>query len=457
MHRVIGKREIRRARGWIQILGLIVLMAALVGPFPARALSLIRDAELEHSLKKLAGPVMRSAGMGSNRIRILVINDLSLNAFVVDSRHIFLHSGLIQKLKNPAALQAVIAHELAHIANGHLTRRPANMRAANRLTAVGFALAIAAAAKGEAQAGFGLATGLSSTAQRNFFAHTRSEESSADQSALRYMARAGIDPAAMNEVLDIFRGQEALRPGRQDPYARTHPMSRDRIRAVKGYVAALKTKPSEPGKSDRYWYARMSAKLDGFLRNPGWVLRQKSAKGSSEIATLRRAIALHRSPKPKQALAEINKLIQMRPKDPFYRELRGQILLESRNANTAVQSYRQAVQLAPSEPLILSGLGRALLAVDTRSATSEALKVLARSRARDPGDPRLLRNLAVAHAKLGQRGLASVATAERFAVLGRFKDAKLHAERASGALPRGSTGWLRAQDVLVTSEAALRR
>ncbi|WP_090220187.1 M48 family metalloprotease [Litoreibacter janthinus] len=429
-------------------------MATAFATVPAHAVSLIRDAEIEQALQQLAKPVLRSAGFGVGRIRILVINDSKLNAFVVDANHVFIHSGLITKLRRPEALQAVIAHELAHIANGHLTRRATNARVAGRVTAIGMALAAAAAIGGNGDAAIGLAAGTSSSAARRFFAHTRAEESSADQSAMRYMASANLDPAAMTDILEIFRGQEALRPGRQDPYARTHPLSQDRLRAVKGYAASYKSRVKPTTPEAQYWYARMSAKLSGFLGNPRYVLRRAESKGNGEIAMLRRAIAYHKTPNLKKALAEMNALLKMRPRDPYYHELKGQVLLEGRQFDAAVSSYKQALALAPREALIEAGLGRALLAQGSAGAAKQALAILIRARSRDPGDPQMLRNLALAHAKNGQNAMASVATAERYAVLGRYDDAVIHAKRASGALPRGSSGWLRAQDVLAAASAA---
>ncbi|MEP3345905.1 MAG: M48 family metalloprotease [Litoreibacter sp.] len=433
---------------------ILVVLGTCIAFTPVHAMGLIRDAEIEQALRQLAKPVLRSAGFGSSRIRILIINNPTLNAFVIDANHVFIHSGLIMKLHRPEALQAVIAHELAHIANGHLTRRATNARVAGRVTAIGLALAAAAAVSGNGQAAAGLAAGTSSSAARRFFAHTRSEESSADQSALRYMASAGVDPEAMTDVLELFRGQEALRPGRQDPYTRTHPLTQDRLRAVKGYVAGFKsrTKPTTP--EAKYWYGRMSAKLSGFLRNPRYVLRRTESKGNGEIAILRRAIAYHRTPDLKKATKELNALLKIRPRDPYYHELKGQILLEGRQFGGAVAAYRQALALAPREPLIEAGLGRALLAEGSRGATQQALKILINARSRDPGDPQILRNLAVAYAKNGQNAQASVATAERYSILGRHKDASVHAKRALGVLPRGSSGWLRAQDVLAASQVA---
>lgn len=433
----------------------LVFWAAVMQSLAAQ--TLVRDPDIEHALDKLAAPVLTAAGLSPARVKVLVIQDSSLNAFVVDTEHILIHSGLILKMERAEELQAVIAHEAAHIANGHITRRLANIRSTK--TAAGFGLLLAAAVaavSGEAEAGAGLAVGTQSTAMRLLFVHTRAEEASADQAALRYMASKGIDPTAMADVLDIFRGQEALSVGRQDPYVLTHPLTRDRIRAVEGYAAAYASRAEDHPEAD-YWFARAKAKLGAFTRNPGWTLRQVRRNDTSDLALMQRAIALHRMPKPDEALVQMNRLLARRPNDPFLQELKGQILLESRQTQAAVATYARAVELAPSHPLILASYGRALVALGTVDGARRALDVLERARTRDTRNPRMMRDLAVAHARTGNNGMASLATAERYALLGRLDDAEIHAERASGLLPRGSPGWNRAQDVLNAAREAEKR
>lgn len=432
-----------------------LLVALLLAPM-ARAQSLIRDAEIEHALRALLAPVAGAAGISVSQLRVMAINDSSLNAFVIDGRTIFIHSGLILKLDRAEEVQAVIAHELAHIANGHIMRRLTNLRGANSAAAMGTVLALGLAASGNGKAAVGLALGTQSAAQRRFFSHTRAEEASADQAGIRYMARAGVDPQAMADVLDIFRGQEALRPGRQDPYVRTHPLTADRLRAMKGYAAAYGEETRDDPQAD-YWFARARGKLGAFLQNSNYTLRKVGKSDKSEVAVMRRAIAYHRRPDTDRALAEVNRLVALRPNDPYYQELKGQILLESRRFPAAVNAYGRAVKMAPREALILAGYGRALLALKTNDGNARALAALEKARGRDPHDPRMLRDLAVAYARAGNNGMASLATAERYALMGRLKDAGTHAKRASDLLPRGSAGWLRAQDVLRAAEAAAKR
>ncbi|MBN2905935.1 MAG: M48 family metalloprotease [Rhodobacteraceae bacterium] len=435
---------------------LVVLMALALGSGQARAASLIRDAEIEYALRELTRPVATAAGISPGALRVLVINDSALNAFVADGQTVLIHSGLLLRLDRAEEVQAVIAHELAHIANGHLTRRMANLRGAHSAAAMGLVMSMAVAASGNPKAGAGLAMGTSSAAQRAFLSHTRAAEASADQAGARYMARAGIAPQAMVDVLDLFRGQEALSAGRQDPYVRSHPLTADRLRAVKGYATAYADQARE-NPDAAYWFARAKGKLGAFLQSPRYTLRKVPARDTSSVALMRRAIAYHRTPDPDKALAEMRKLEAARPNDAFVQELKGQILLESRRFGPAVTAYRRAVDLAPSEPLILAGYGRALLALNTPDGNRRALAALEKARDRDPRDPRMLRDLGVAYARAGQNGMASVATAERYAVMGQMKTAALHAERASGMVPRGAPGWLRAQDVLAAAQIAMAR
>ncbi len=438
-----------KARASILMLALLAILSLSTG-LNAQSIRLLRDPDIEYGLKQLASPVLRAAGLSPNQIKILVVNDGSLNAFVIDNQHMFIHSGLIQKLESASALQAVMAHETAHIASGHLSRRIANLRNARTAAGLGLALGAVAAASGSPAVGSAIVLGSQRSAQRVFFGHTRSEESSADISSIRYLIRAGIDPQGALDVQDLFRGQEALSVGRQDPYTRTHPLNSDRLRALKGLVAGSQFK----GKTDpsaEHWFARTKSKLSAFTRAPSWTLRRAGEHGYADVTLMRQAVAYHRQSDRQKALKHIDLAIAKRPNDPFLLELKGQILLESRQFSQAVQSYSAAAQLAPRNALILGGLGRAQLAA---KQTQAALKTLEAARGRDIADIHVLRDLAVVYGQLKNPGMASVVTAERAILLGRPKDAALHAQRAIDQLPRGSGPWQRAQDVLLATRNA---
>ena len=432
---------------------ILLLLCTLA--LPARAVSLLRDADMEYALAQVADPILRAAGLSASGTKILVVDDASLNAFVIGNDAIYIHSGLIARMDRAAMLQAVIAHEAAHIANGHITRRMTNLGAARNAAALGTALALlAGAASGSGEAAAGIAIGAQSSAQRQFLAHTRAEESSADQSGLRYMRSAGVPVSGMLDVMQIFRGQEALSAGRQDPYIRSHPLSRDRLRAIEAFAAASARAETGGATAADYWFLRAKGKLTAFQRRGSWTLRRLGDSGAQDIAYMREAVARHRNSETNRAVASINKAIALRPQDPFYYDLKGQILMESRQFNAAVNAHAQAVRLRPRDGLLQAGYGRALLATGNDRA---ALQALENARRVDFRDGSMLRDLSVAYARNGQRGMASLVTAERYALRGRLEDAGIHAKRATGLLATGSGPWQRAQDVLLASERAAKK
>ncbi len=430
------------------------LLALLLAAGPASALTLIRDAEIEHTLQRTAWPLFRAAGLNPASVSIYIVEDRDPNAFVAGGQNIFVHTGLLTELDTIDQVRAVIAHELGHITGGHQTRRDQMLQGARGIAAIGMLGAAAAAVGGAPGAGVAIAAGAGAAASRNALGHSRAEEASADQAGLRYLAASGSDPHAMIDVLDHFRGQDAMLSLYVDPYAQNHPMWSDRIAMLEDRVARM-PHGDGPSADDTYWHARMVAKLDAFIDSPAQTLRRYPDGNGSEAARLARTVAWHRRPDPARAVAGVDGLLADRPDDPYYHELKGQILLESGHAAAAAEAYRRAVELAPKEPLILGGLGRALLNMNDDSVTQEARDALARSAELDDANGPVLRDLALAEARLGNDGAAALATAERFTLEGRFRDANRNATRAAALLREGSPGWRQAQDMITITRRAL--
>ena len=410
----------------------------------AQSAGLLRDSDIEEGLSRLAAPVLIAAGLSPVSTKVLVVDDDRLNAFVIDRRYIFLHSGLILRSKTPEMLQSVIAHEAAHIANGHIARRRQALQLSRNAANFGTALAVAVgAASGSGEAATGIALGVRGSATRKFLSHSRAEESSADQSALGYMVRSGINPMGMVDTLDIFVGQENLVVGRQDPYVRSHPLTRDRMRRVETMAMAHDDLPSDPDMV--YWHARVVGKLSAFQRAPSWTLGRVKDSHTEDIKHMRGAIAHGRAGNLTSAIQSIDRALSLRPDDPFYQDLKAELYMRNRAFSDSARAYKKAHDLRPKDAIILAGYGRALLA---DGKFSRALDILEQARVRDFRNSALLRDLGVAYSKLGKHAMASLVTAERYALRGRIKDAKMHANLAAAGLPVGSPSWQRAQDVI---------
>ncbi|MEM9139117.1 MAG: M48 family metalloprotease [Pseudomonadota bacterium] len=431
----------------IAIAGLLCLPPLIPSP-EAQATVLIRDAEIERTLDEISAPILQAAGLPPSSVEILLVRDRRLNAFVAGGRNIFLHTGLLIELETVEELLGVIAHEAGHIAGGHEARRRINLRNAQGPALLGLLVGIAAGAVGGGEAAVGIAAGTQGAILRSILRNSRAEEAAADQAGLSYLERAGVNPEGILKVLERFRGQEVLQIGNVDPYVLTHPLGTRRMSLLQRRVAetAGREWPKDPNRD--YWHSRLRAKLEGFLLDPQRVIDDLAGKPETEMVLLAKSVALFRQRDLRAAVRASDKLIAIRPNDPFYIELKGQILLESGEVRASLPYYRKAVQLAPNEPLLKAGLGNALIQTQDPAFNPEALRVLKEARDADLADATALRNLATAYDRAGENGMANLSTAERYALVGNIRSAVPLARRASAMLPEGSPGWLRAQDIL---------
>ena len=84
-----GWKSRRTSRAWGLCLAIVV---STISALPAAAQYLIRDAEIERSLRELAQPMINASGLSSRTIRLYVLADETPNAFVTNANTIFIHS-----------------------------------------------------------------------------------------------------------------------------------------------------------------------------------------------------------------------------------------------------------------------------------------------------------------------------------------------------------------------------
>ncbi len=432
-------------------MGLFATAALLSAQTEARAKAGIRDAEIERILRGYSDPLFRAGGLDKDAVTMYIINDPSLNAFVTGGQNVFINTGMIMTLDTPNELKGVIAHEAGHITGGHLARGPEAMAKAEVPMLIGMLAGIAAIAVGAPDIGMGLLIGSQSIAQRQVLAYSRTQESAADQAAVKFLAATGQSPRGMLGVFDRFADQEALSGVRQDPFIRSHPLSRDRISSLQGLVESSPYRDKTDTPEELRDYEMMRAKLRGFIEKPEVVLRRYPHSDRSAPARYARAAAYFRAAELTQAIAEIDSLIAERPDYAYFHELKGQIYVESSRPKEGLPAYRRAVQLAPHEPLIQASFGAAILAAADESdleAVKEAKKHLKLALKDEPDNGMAWYYLADAHARTGEDALAALATAERFYSLRQYPQAINFAQRAQGKLKEGSNEWQRANDIL---------
>ena len=422
--------------------------ATTAGLAQQQRISLIRDAEIETIIRGYATPIFEAAGLSASDVRIHLVNDQRLNAFVANGLNLFIHTGLIQRTDDPTQLIGVIAHETGHISGGHLVRVRDEMSNAVVQTLLGAALGAAAAlASGEGGVGAAIAMGTQEMARRNFLQYSRSQESSADQAALRYLDATGLSARGLLQFLEVLGEQELLSSTRQDPYLRTHPITQERIDSTREHVARSRYSDAPAPAEWREAHARIRAKLDGFLYPPQTTLARYKPEDRSLGARYARSIAYYRQADLANALPMIDALIAESPRDPYFHELRGQMLFENGRVVESIPSYERAVQLLPGSPLLRQELARASIETQDAGRLKQAISHLNEATRLEPGSPWTWRLLGIAYGKDGQMGMASLALAESALLRGARNEARSQAERAQRALQEGSASWLRADDI----------
>ncbi len=430
----------------------VLICAGLLCAGPAgaqkRSISFIRDAEIEATIRAFATPLFNAASLDPGAIGVHLVNDRSLNAFVGNGLNMYINTGLLMRAENAGQVIGVIAHETGHIQGAHLIQMREQIDQATlpmlleMLATIGAASAGSRASNPNDWGGVRGGGGPTMT-ERMLLRYSRGMENQADQAGMILLDRTGQSSRGLMEFLDILGDQELLQIGRQDPYVRTHPITRERIESVRTHVARSRFSeaPLPPDFEERH--ARMRAKLIGFLE-PARVAAVYKATDQSIPARYARAIAAYKQFDFAGSDAQFEALTRARPRDPYIIETRAQFLLEQGKPEAARDLYAQAVALAPTEPLIVQALGWSQLQT---GAVKEAIATLDRARSLRATDADTWRLLAQAYGRDGQIGLADYAQAEHYSLIGRRTEAAHFAERAMRALPPNSPVWLRAQDI----------
>ena len=428
----------------------------LSAPRPALAqegaLSLIRDTEIEAILRKDADPIFAAAGLTPADVKIHVVGDKELNAFVTGGQQMFVTTGLITTAKNPNELIGLMAHETGHIAGGHIARQGEGSRPAMATMFLTLGLGILAALAGAPDAAAGLAYSSTYFATLSYLGYSRVQEASADQAAVGYLNKAGLSGKGLVSFFDNFRYQEVFAESRKTPFFRSHPLTSDRIEALRLRVEAQSNYGKEDSAEAIAAHAILVAKVKSFMNPPSQTFVDYKETDKGFPARYARAIAYYKATQTDRAVQAIDALIVDYPDNPYLFELKGQVLFESGRIKESEPAYRRAVALAPHAPLIQTLLGQTLLATEDKAKIDEAVRYLQAAVARERDNAFTWRLLAQAYDRKGDSGQARLATAEQYFALGQAQEARVFGMRAREILPKDSTDWRRATDIVLVSE-----
>ena len=433
----------------------LALTAALavsvsLGAGQAAAQSLIRDTEIEEILARDSKPILDAAGIDAKSVEIVLIGSKELNAFA-GPRIMGFNTGLILESDTPNELQGVIAHEVGHLAAGHSARRGDMNSAGMKPFLLTMGLGVLAALAGSPEAAAGLAGSASYFGTLGALGYSREQEGRADQAGAALLDKAGLSGAGLAEFFDNFRYQEVFDEARRFAYFRSHPISSDRIESLRRKVEVQPNYNKKDSPEALAEHAIMKAKLDGFL-NPGVAITKYDEKATDYPSRYARAIAYYQLKEPERALKLIDVLLQEQPTNPYLWELKGQILFEFGRTEEAEAPQRKSVELKPEAPLLRINLGQTLIALDDKKKVVEGITELKRALNHEEDNAVAWRLLAEAHDKMGEDGLARLATAEYNFNIGDKRQARVFAMRAREMLTRGTPEWRRATDIVLVAE-----
>lgn len=421
----------------------------------AYAQSLIRDTEIEETLRDFSAPLLRAGGLDPKVVDIYIVNDDALNAFVTRGQNVFLHTGLILESETPNQLKGVIAHEAGHIAGGHLVRSDYGTRSAYGSMLIAAGIGLAAILAGEGAAGGAIIAGAPSFGTLDVLAYTRVNESSADQYAAQYLERTGQSGKGLIQFFEKFRYQEVLSNAKRYPYFRSHPLSSERIDALREVVDESPHTDVPDSDEDIYRLEMVQAKLRGFLEGQQVVFSKYPMSDTSDQARYARAVAFYRGASLKSALQEVDALIAKDPENAYYHELKWQILYESGRGEESLAPISRAIELKPEAPLFEISMAQALLENRDAANSDESIRLLKSALNKEPKNSAAWYYLSQAYGNQNKEALAKYATAEQAFAMADYNRALSFARRAQQDLRRDIPQWRRASDIIAISETQL--
>jgi predicted Zn-dependent protease len=423
----------------------IVLAASIAfAQSAAAAETFIRDTEIEADIRTMVTPIWKAAGLEPSALHVYLIEDKTLNSFVAGGQNEFINTGLIMRAETPNQLLGVLAHETGHIAGGHLTRAQQAMRNASIEGIIAMVLGAAATVVGK---NGGALLGAEGVAQRAFAQYSVTQEASADQAALTFLDRSSQSSRGLLQFFQILQSEELLSGVRQDPYLRTHPLTAQRLEHVRNHVDHSRFSDAPDSAANVEMLKRIKVKLAAFTSPPSSTLAAYPDQDQSVLARYARAIAYYRMPKLDKALPIIDGLIRDYPKDPYFRELKGQMLFENGRIADAVQPYEEAVHLAPGAPLLRISLAQVYIESNDPKVNKRAIAHLNDALRTEDKESNGWHLLATAYGRDDQMGMAALALAEEGLSAGKKKDATQQASRAKALLQKNPVAYNRAEEI----------
>jgi predicted Zn-dependent protease len=396
--------------------------------------SYLDDPDVESYLNQLGGrlaAVSSDPGMG---FYFFPINDLSINAFAMPGGYIGVHTGLILSAQSESELAGVMAHEISHVTQRHISRQVFQSSKLSMASMLAMGLALLAARSNGQVAGAAIATAQAGSISAQL-AFSRDFEREADRMGFETLGKAGFDVRGMGEFFARLQKSVRLYENNATAYLRTHPLSGERMSDMQNRELAASYRQV----ADSQDFLLVRAKLRAMLGTAGDAVQDfegllRDKKFVSEGATrYGLAVALARKRDWAAAEQELLTARKMKASAAILERQLAEVKLAQGDASAALVIYREAMVRYPLNQALNYGYGQALIKV---KRYDEALKFADMQLLSYPQDVRLHKMRAESYAGLGRGAQQHQALAEVFSLQGQTAgaiDQLQHAQKAGDA------------------------
>ncbi len=432
-----------------KILKIFLLLFFIIIPYnEAFPRSLILDTEIENLFEEYTKPLFIAADLPTDDIKIFVVSDPSINAFVMPNGLIFINSGLLIKADTPNEVISIIAHEIGHIVNNHHVTRMIELNNASQSQAIAAIIGLGTSVTGMLSgndnvttAGQGISVGGSDWAKKKYLRHSRGQEFEADMAAIRILESSGNSSRGLISMLEKIQKENFFDTDNINPLDLTHGLPEDRINILEPRIIEQSHyRRSDEGKL-LHKHNLVRAKLSGYLG-----LKNTFKKGTiyNDYASV---MNTYRNGRINTSIEKIKNLLLKDANNPYFYELLAQFYKEIKSYDLALESIRKANSLLPNHGEIEALHAEILILTDKEKEILSGITMLDKVTSENEVSTRYLLILSRAFYKIGNTPKADLYAARYYAARGQKDRAKSFARRAKKGLEYMTSDWLIADDI----------
>lgn len=371
---------------------------------------IIDDPMMQEYISSLGYRLVSNSDQPERKFTFFIVKDPSVNAFAAPGGYIGIHSGLIQLSKNESELAAVIAHEIAHVTQKHMSRTYEAARKHSIATAVAILAAALIGQKSGELAQAALSTGVAASAQMqlNF---SRAHEKEADFLGMRTLVAADFNPLGMATMFERMEKSARLYGPELPEFLSTHPVTTYRIAESKNRALGM-LKHLKIQENLNYDLVKAHLKVMEYSTPVDAVKAFEAVrrtKPDSNYASYGLAIASMMAGQLDQAETLARNLVKKDPERIGFRLLEAQIQQEKKQYQKAIAILESQLKIFPLNTPLTYQYAETLL---KNNQPDEARSTLEEYLQKRTGSPPLYKLLAQAANESGRTGEAYLYQAE---------------------------------------------